>query len=98
MHELELVPRRDHRADVGEACPTCGMILKMAGVRYEGRSYCCHGCVPYEGEVPHALHIPGKRKVEVVRAVQVSAAPEQASMFVRDLRLLHLYEQKLRRI
>jgi hypothetical protein len=98
MHDLELTRRSDHRADVGEACPTCGMILKVAGVRYEGRSYCCHGCVPYNGEAPHAQHVPGERKVEVVRAVHVAAAPEQTSAFIRDLSLLHLYEQKLRRI
>ena len=86
----------------GEACATCGMDLPLPGIPYEGRRYCCHGCVPRRERSERragALRPPTwGRSVEVRRAVFIAEDPEEVGRFLADIDLLHLYEQKLARI
>lgn len=72
------------------------------GYPYEGRRYCCHGCVPSrERSERHAgaLRPPAwGRSVEVHRAVFIAEDPEEVGRFLADIDLLHPYEQKLAQI
>jgi len=89
----------DRQVSRHEVCATCGMTLMLPGVQRDGQRYCCHGCVPQPEQAGGALHSPEpQRSVGAVRAVSISAKPEDASAFLADIKLLALYEQKLARI
>jgi hypothetical protein len=88
----------DKYAALGMRCHTCGMTLLLPGVRWEERRYCCHGCAG-RPEPAGALRPPAaERTVGTVRAVHISASPEQVGEFLADIKLLPLYEQKLARL
>jgi hypothetical protein len=88
---------------VGDACPTCGMTLTLPGLLFLEKNYCCHGCLPNvefrSGEIlPPTRLLPPGRQMQVTRAVLVSAEPKKVLAFLSQAELLHLYEQKLRRL
>jgi hypothetical protein len=96
---MEPFSERHETVPTGRRCDTCGLHLELPPIVAGEHGFCCRGCArAFDRGEGMALARPDARHVAVTRAVRIERPPDQVAVFLSDIELLHLYEQKLSRL